>query len=117
MPTWERLIYDRNLNSNTGNTGDSTAPFPSTPTDANLQMTDKTVGTSWTQFLAADDLRQGFMIQNTSQNELAVRAVGSTANGTRLPGYGDSFSPDFKPSGAYEIKASAASSTYVLAVW
>jgi len=117
MPTWERLIYDRNLNSNSGNTGNPTAPFPSTPTDANLQMTDNTVGTAWSPLLAADSNRKGFLVQNTSQNELSVRAVGSNANGTRLPGYGDSFSPDFQPVGAYEIKASDASSTYVLAVW
>jgi hypothetical protein len=117
MPSWERLRYDRDLNSNLGNTGDSTAPFPTIPTDANLEMTDQTVGTSWAPLLAANDSRQGFLVQNTSQNELSVRVVGSNVSGNRLPGYGDSFSPDFKPVGAYEIKASAASSSFVLTVW
>ena len=112
MPSWERLRY---FKENQG--GSNGPPASGEATDENLQMLDKTAGTAWAALISADPNRQGFLVQNTSQNELSVRIVGSNVSGARLPGYGDSFYPDFKPKQAYEIKASAANSTFVLTVW
>jgi len=79
-------------------------------------MEDRTANVEWSSLVEASE-RKGFLVQNASQNEIRVRATGETVTGTRLPGYGDSFSPDFQPHRAYEIQADVDNSSFVLTVW
>lgn len=107
MASWERY---RALEES----GNPTAAQPIT--DKDLTMEDRTANVEWSSLIDEGE-RQGFLVQNASQNELRVRVSGETVTGTRLPGYGDSFSPDFQPHRAYEIQADADGSAFVLTVW
>lgn len=111
MASWNKLEYDK-LGE-----GNVSQPSNTIPTDANLTMTDESVDDEWSTLVEADSERLGFLVQNTSQSELSIRIKGANVTGTRLPGYGDSFSPDFRPEQAYEIKAAMDGSTFVLTVW
>lgn len=111
MPSWEKLRYER-LEG-----GSSSSPSITPVTDQQLSMSDKAASVSWMPLLSIDTNRHGFLVQNASQNEIRIRAMGETSTGTRLPNYGDSFSPDFKPERAYEIQAAQNNSAYLLAVW
>jgi len=110
MPSWEKLRYERLE-------GGTSLPSNPTVTDQQLAMSDKTASTAWMPLLSVDMNRHGFLVQNASQNEIRIRAAGETSAGTRLPGYGDNFTPDFKPERAYEIQAAQNNSAYLLAVW
>jgi len=110
MPSWEKLRYERLE-------GGTSLPSNPTVTDQQLEMSDETADIAWMPLLDTDMNRHGFLVQNASQNEIRIRAMGETSTGTRLPSYGDSFSPDFKPERAYEIQAAQDNSPYLLAVW
>lgn len=107
MASWNRIRFE-----------DSDGLLPNErPNDKNITMADRTAHIEWNDLIAAYEDRQGFLVQNTSQNEIRIRPKGSNVTGTRLPGYGDSISPDFKPNGAYEVQADEDGSTFVLTVW
>jgi len=108
MPSWNKIEFEA-VKAGTGE-----VPVPN---DENLEMSDEFANMDWALLLDPSNERQGFLVQNTSQSELSIRISGSNVTGARLPGYGDSFSPDFRPEGGYEIKAAADNSSYVLTVW
>lgn len=109
MKSWGRLHYDK--------LKELESSVATKPTDENLEAVDMTASPDWQTFLPEDSDRNGFIIQNMSSNVLYIRDVGSDATGFMLPSRGDSFSPDFKPEKAYEIRCDGEGGSFVLTVW
>lgn len=109
MASWGRLHYDRLKQLEEAGA--------TKPTDENLEAVDMTASPTWQTFLPEDEARNGFIIQNMANNVLFIRDVGSDATGFMLPSRGDSFSPDFKPEKAYEIRSESEGGNFVLTVW